>query len=360
MRLAAALLPSVRTSVAILSAMLGVFAPNLTGRLAAATLPAGFTETNIGGSLASPTAMTEAPDGRLFVCLQGGDLRVIKNGALLATPFLTLPADSAGERGLLGVATDPDFAANRFIYVYYTATTPTIHNRVSRFTANGDVAAAGSEVVILELPTLSDAAIHNGGALHFGPDRKLYVAVGDNANPPNSQSLATRFGKILRINADGTIPADNPFLSQTTGVLRAIWAMGLRNPFTFTFQRSTGRMFINDVGQDTWEEIDEGLAGANYGWPVTEGSTTDPAFVSPLFAYQHASGSITGCAITGAAFYDPPTPTFPAAYVGKYFFADFCAGWIQRLDPASRSVSAFVSGIASPVDLLVSGAGDLY
>ena len=116
--------------------------------------------------------MQFAPDGRLFVCEQGGRLRVIKNGALLPTPFVTLTVNSAGERGLLGVAFDPAFATNHFVYVYYTATTPTMHNRISRFTANGDVAVAGSEVVILELDNLSSATNHNGGALAFGAGRQ--------------------------------------------------------------------------------------------------------------------------------------------------------------------------------------------
>jgi glucose/arabinose dehydrogenase len=180
---------------------------------AAATLPAGFTETQVAAGLSSPTAMAFAPDGRLFVCLQGGQLRVIKNGVLLPTPFVTLSVSSSGERGLLGVAFDPNFASNQFVYVYYTATTPALHNRVSRFTASGDVALAGSETIILELDNLSAATNHNGGAMHFGEDGKLYIAVGENANGANSQTLANLLGKLLRINPDGTIPADNPFFT---------------------------------------------------------------------------------------------------------------------------------------------------
>ncbi len=126
--------------------------------------------------------MAFAPDGRLFVCQQGGQLRVIENGVLLSTPFVTVTVNASGERGLLGVAFDPNFATNHFVYVYYTATTPAIHNRVSRFTANGNVAVAGSETVILDLDNLSSATNHNGGAIHFGPDGKLYIAVGENAN----------------------------------------------------------------------------------------------------------------------------------------------------------------------------------
>src|SRR6185295_17025857 len=122
-----------------------------------ATLPTGFAETQVATGLAAPTAMTFSPDGRLFVTEQGGRLRVIKNGALLATPFLTVNVDSAGERGLLGVAFDPNFAFNQFVYVYYTTASPTIHNRISRFTAAGDVAMAGSETIVMDLPSLSTA-----------------------------------------------------------------------------------------------------------------------------------------------------------------------------------------------------------
>ena len=332
----------------------------------AATLPTGFVETQISG-LSSPTAMDIAPDGRIFVCLQGGQLRVIKNGALLSTPFLTVTVNSTGERGLLGVAFDPNYTTNRFVYVYYTATTPAIHNRVSRFTANSanqDVAVAGSEVVLLDLENLS-ATNHNGGAIHFGPDGKLYVATGENAVPSNSQTLNNRLGKILRINTDGTIPADNPtsfpnIAGSPSGVNRAIWAVGLRNPFTFAFQPGTTRMFINDVGQNTWEEINDGIAGSNYGWPNTEGSTSNPSFRSPLLSYNHTIGPTGGCAIAGGAFYNPTTVQFPASYIGKYFFADLCSGWIRVMDTSTNTASDFASGISSPVDLKVSSDGSLY
>jgi glucose/arabinose dehydrogenase len=150
--------------------------------VSAATLPNGFAESLVASGLSGPTAMEFAPDGRLFVCEQGGRLRVIRDGVLLPTPFLTLTVQSSGERGLLGVAFDPNFQANQYVYVYYTATTPAIHNRISRFTANGDVAIAGSETIILELNNLSSATNHNGGAIHFGDDGKLYAAVGENAN----------------------------------------------------------------------------------------------------------------------------------------------------------------------------------
>src|SRR5688572_24093282 len=219
-------------------------------RAVGATLPNGFSETRIATGLASPTAMAFAPDGRLFVAQQGGALRVIQNGTLLTQPFLTVSVNSSGERGLLGVAFDPNFASNNFVYVYYTTSTSPIHNRLSRFTAsaaNPNVVAAGSEVQLLNLPNLSSATNHNGGAIHFGTDGRLYIAVGENANSANSQSLTTTLGKVLRVNADGSIPSDNPFLSQTTGMNQAIWARGLRNPFNFAVDRTNGRIHVNDV-----------------------------------------------------------------------------------------------------------------
>jgi glucose/arabinose dehydrogenase len=323
---------------------------------AAATLPSGFTESVIATGLNRPTAMTFAPDGRLFVCEQGGALRVITAaGTLLATPFTTVTVDSNGERGLLGVAFDPAFQSNQFVYVYYTATTPTIHNRVSRFTANGNAAMAGSESAVVDLENLTGATNHNGGAIHFGPDGKLYVAVGENANTSNAQSFGNRLGKMLRLNADGSIPTDNPFFNSTSGANRSIFALGLRNPFTFAFQRWTGEMFVNDVGANTWEEINRGIAGANYGWPTVEGVGNNPNFVNPIFAYDHSNG----CAISGGAFYSPLTPRFPPAYFGAYFFADHCGGWI-RWRSATGTVTNFASGISSNVDLAVSVDGRLY
>ncbi len=328
-----------------------------------ATLPSGFAETRVATGITSPTAMAIAPDGRIFVTQQGGSLRVVRNGALLAQPFLTVSVSSIGERGLLGVAFDPNFASNNFVYVYYTTSSSPVHNRLSRFTAsaaNPDVAAAGSEVQLLNLPNLSSATNHNGGAIHFGTDGKLYIAVGENANGSNAPSLNTTLGKILRINPDGSIPSDNPFVSQTTGINQAIWARGLRNPFTFGVDPTNGRIHINDVGEGTWEEVNLGVAGANYGWPQTEGP--NPAGVAgvryPIHAFQHSGGV---CAITGGAFYRPTTANFPAEYAGRYFFGDFCAGFIRTLSPPNYTTpTAFATGVSSLADIQVHPDGSLY
>jgi glucose/arabinose dehydrogenase len=321
----------------------------------AATLPAGFSETTVASGITSPTAMAIAPDGRIFVCSQTGALRVIKNGVLLTNPFVTLAVDSNGERGLLGVAFDPHFNATHFIYLYYTVPTAPEHNRVSRFTANGDVVVSGSEKVLLNLDPLSSATNHNGGALHFGADGKLYIAVGDNSRGTNSQNLGTLLGKMLRISADGSIPADNPFVQSATA-RHEIWAYGLRNPFTFAFRRASSFMYINDVGEKTWEEIDLGQAGANYGWPASEGPTNNPAYTSPVYYYDHSQG----CAITGGAFYSPPNANFPSFYSDKYFFSDFCSGFIRVLDPATGQATEFGTGAQSPVDIQVATNGSLY
>jgi glucose/arabinose dehydrogenase len=231
---------------------------------------------------------------------------------------------------------------------------------VSRFIANGDVAVPGSESVILELNPLSDATNHNGGAIHFGLDGKLYIGVGENANGANAQTLSNLLGKMLRINPDGSIPSDNPFFTTASGDNRAIWALGLRNPFTFAIEPTTGRIFINDVGENSQEEINDGIAGSNYGWPATEGPTSNPNFRSPLFAYGHGAGPTTGCAIAGGAFYRSATALFPADFIGDYFFADLCSGWVRRFDPASGVVTDFASGFSAPVDLQVGADGGLY
>jgi glucose/arabinose dehydrogenase len=331
----------------------------------APTLPPDFARSQVAGGLASPTAMEFAPDGRLFVAEQRGTLRVVTAGGTLATALdLSARVDSAGERGLLGVAFDPSFSTNRHVYLHYTkkATRNTpAHNRVVRFTLGGDTVVAGSGRLILRLNNLSTATNHNGGAIHFGKDGKLYVAVGDNANGDNAQSLRNLKGKMLRINKDGTTPTSNPFYARASGKNRAIWARGLRNPFKFAVKPGTGTIFINDVGQATWEEINRGAPGANYGWPGHEGPESARSYVPPGFAYRHdGDPATTGCSITGGAFYNPTTVRFPSGYVGDYFFADFCGGWIRRYDPATDAAVGFATGLDRPVDLKVGKDGSLY
>ena len=353
----------------------------LEGRvLLATTQVPGFQDGVYSMGYSAPTSMEFAPDGRLFVTQQGGQLRVHLPG--MTSPqgpaFLNLTSvtNSAGERGLLSVALDPQFMSNGFVYVYYTRTTPTVHNRISQFKAApaepepapyrpGNTAPLSSEVVLMDLENLS-ATNHNGGAMHFGPDGKLYIAVGENAVPSNSQTLSNRLGKMLRINPDGTIPTDNPFYNQASGANRAIWALGLRNPYTFAFEPGTGRMFINDVGQSSFEEVNDGIVGSNYGWPNVEGYRTNQPLPNPLIGTYRdpvlAYGRSVGRTITGGAFYRPPVENFPPQYVGKYFFGDYVDDWIRFIDPSVNRppIQNFATGAFGPVDYDVGPEGALY
>lgn len=330
----------------------------------AAVLPDLFTETPIiTKGLPSPTSMAIAPDGRIFVCRQDGIVAVVKNGTLLSTPFVTVPSAVLGEQGLLGIALDPNFSANQQIYLHYTATNPVAYSRVSRFTAVGDVADPASEYVVVDIVHPGGPSNHSGGAIGFAPDGKLLMTIGYHKVTTYAQTLTNVYGKILRFNADGTIPTDNPFYNTATGVNRAIYAYGLRNPYTFAVQPGTGRIFINDVGQSTWEEIDELVAGANYGWPVCEGdcAPANGAMTSPLYRYLHGEGTEFGKAIVGGTFYNPAVSQFPNTFYGKYFFQDHVNGWIKTLDPAQgNAIALFATGLLNPVDLKVGPDGRLY
>lgn len=327
-----------------------------------ATLPAGFTETKLLGQV-NATCVDVAKDGRVFLCEKPGRIRVYKDGKWLTTPLLSVDADFQEERGLLGLALDPDFKVNPFIYVYYTAKNP-VHNRISRFRVEGDV--AGAETVLLDLNNLAalrSGGWHNGGALHFGKDGKLYIATGNNAIQSNSQSMDNLLGKILRINADGTIPDDNPFYKTNSGNNRAIWALGLRNPYTAAVHPVTGRLLINEVGDGAYEEIDEGKAGTNYGYPKAEGHAATPpggltgTYGDPIANYNHGDG----CAIAGGTFYQPTANGFGTEYAGRYFYADYCGGWIKTLDPANgNAVKGFATGIPRPIFLKAAADGTLY
>jgi glucose/arabinose dehydrogenase len=328
---------------------------------AAATLPSGFTETLVATGLQTPTNMQFAPDGRLFVTEQGGTVRIIENGVLLSQPFLSVTVSTTGERGLLGITFDPDFANNKYVYVYYTSTTPTVHNRLSRFTANGNIVLANSEHILIDFPTVQ-GTIHYGGSLRFGPDGKLYMTTGDDLDPNGPETPNSHRGKVFRLNSDGSAPSDNPFYSQNTGYNKGVWAMGFRNPFTFAIQPTTGRIFVNDVGQDSWEEINDVVRSGNYGWNDYEGYSNAPGFVSPVYAYSHsATGTDGGCAITGGAFYNPPTAFFPSQYIGKYFYVDYCRSYINVYDPSADSISPFATNTTDGVVALeVSSGGALY
>ena len=354
-------------AVALLASVGALLALPIGAAQGAVTLPSGFTQSQVVSGLRDPTDMEFAPDGRLFVAEQAGRVRIVKpDGTLARFLNISTKVDSTSERGLQALTFDPSFSTNHYVYLQYTkkatSTTP-VHNRVVRVTANGNKVVSGSEKLIFPLNNQNDAH-HMGGAIDFGADGKLYIATGDNETPTNAQQLTNLFGKMLRINKDGTIPTDNPFYTTASGNNRAIWALGLRNPFKFAVQPGTGTIFINDVGENTWEEINQAKKGANYGWPAHEGVANDPPrYVNPIFAYGHAGSdpATTGCSITGGVFYNPTTVQFPSGYVGDYFFADFCGGWIRSFDPSSQEASGFAIGIEGrPVDLEVSKEGELY
>ena len=357
------LLPSiapVRTFVRLVSVLL---LTTIAAAAQAATLPTGFTETRVATGLSNPTAMAFAPDGRLFVCQQGGQLRVIKNGALLPTPFLTVTVNSSGERGLLGVAFDPHFASNHFVYVYYTATTPAIHNRVSRFTANGDVAVAGSEVVLLDLNNLSGATNHNGGAMHFGPDGKLYVAVGENANARERADAGQPARQDPAHQRRRHHPHRQPVLRHRHR--REPRDLGPR-PAQPVHVRLPARHRPDVHQRRGTEHVRRRSTTASPG-PTTAGPTPRARPRTPRIAGRSSSTgtaarATTGCAITGGAFYNPATASTsrPSTWAG-YFFADFCSGWIRLFDPATGDgLRVSRPAIPSPVDLQVAADGSLY
>jgi glucose/arabinose dehydrogenase len=345
-----------------------------------AGLPAGFQATTIASDLSQPAGLAAAPDGRLFVAEKTGRLRVIKEGVLLASPFLdaselTQPPetfDRYAERGLLGVAVDPGFPAVPFVYVYYSvckvagaSTCAVAKNRVARvgagYQGNPDRADPASHVVLLD-DIDSDTGGHNAGWIGFGPlDGKLYVAVGDGGTGgTKAQDLASFNGKVLRLEPTGSVPVDNPFVA-SFGARPEVFALGFRNPWRCRFHPD-GRLFCGDVGEAAWEEIDWVVAGGNYGWPTTEGDFSPaafPQFVRPFYAYDHTSGG----SITAGAF--GAQTSFPGDYQESFFFADYSWQWIRRavLSPDGLSVTA-VTDFQNPAgyvtDLVAGPDGALY
>jgi glucose/arabinose dehydrogenase/PKD repeat protein len=390
-----------------LAALCFVLVASAPGR-AQQTLPAGF-EDALVTAVPNPTVLAFTPDQRLLIGVQTGQIYVFQNGALLPSPALNLGTAACAyrERGLSGIAVDPEFTSNRFIYVAYvfnkhgvcdaenTATTPV--GRVSRFELRADntVDRAGERVLIDNIP--SPIGAHNLDDVDFGGDGHLYVSVGDGgcdytgvsgcfATNSAAQHRHALVGKLLRVTRDGAIPHDNPFTG--TGTVRCavtggaavgqtcqeIFALGLRNPWRITFDPNTGgtRLLINDVGQDTWEEVNEGLIGANYGWNQREGfcargqndcSPTAPAgLVNPLIAYNHDE-----CAsVTGGAFV--PNGVWPAAFQGAYLFSDWVCGRIYKLSRNAdgtyrQDLFVYGLGTGSAVDLAFgphAGSSALY
>jgi len=298
----------------------------------AAYASANIAATRVASGLNQPLFVTAPPGdtSRLFIVEKTGAIKILdlNTGSVLGTPFLNVSVDSSGERGLLGLAFDPDFATNGFFYIYRTVTTPATHNVVERYQVSGNlnVANAASRTTILNLDNLSSATNHNAGWIGFGPDGDLYISTGDNANGANAQSLGNLLGKILRIDVEHglpyQIPSDNPFVG-TPGARPEIFADGLRNPWRPSFDSASGKLFIADVGENTIEEVNIGQKGANYGWPNAEGPSSNPAFTNPIAFYNHTVGQ----SITGGYVYNGESDGLN----GQYFFADFVRGKLFTL-----------------------------
>lgn len=356
-------------------------------RPADAAVPAGFEDRSVT-NVSSPIAMDFTPDGRMLIATKPGVLRVYKDGSTGTTSALDISARicSNSERGMLGVAVDPEFSVNHYVYLYYThkvgATCDGPRddvNRVSRFTMNGDTVVASSEKILINnMPSTNGN--HNGGDIHFGKDGFLYASGGDGgcdyATPANCQNnndssrdTNILLGKILRVTRDGGIPATNPYqgtnsarcnvAGRTTAgkFCQETYAQGLRNPFRMAFDPDDANTSfrINDVGGGTWEEIDQGKAGADYGWNICEGlhdnlsrpgsqNCSAASLTPPIHEYNHN----TGCSsITGAA-YVPDAAPWPSAYGQDYLFGDFVCGKIFRLTPKAGggySSTTFGSGL---------------
>jgi glucose/arabinose dehydrogenase len=298
--------------------------------------PSGYQWDIVATDLRRPVDVQPANDGsgRLFIIEKYGAIRILENGQLLEEPFLKIDDrvnDDGNEMGLLGFAFHPDYEQNGYFYVNYTG--PDGDTRISRFQASGNIADPTSESILLTIP--QPYQNHNGGAVAFGPDGYLYLGLGDGglAGDPqkNGQNTQTLLGKILRIDVNSgdpyVIPADNPFGNE-------VWVYGLRNPWRISFDRANGDLWIGDVGQGEWEEIDYFPAGsapgANYGWSIMEGNhgydgEPQPGLLLPVAEYSHSSGD--GCSVTGGYVYRGSMPEWN----GIYIYGDYCSGKIWGL-----------------------------
>ena len=362
------------------------------------TPPPGFVETAVWDGITLPTAAAYEPGtGNLWVLEKGGFAipfqppRVLvrdRTTGIVRTALSVPCVDAQGERGLLGIAFSPDYLAgpaSRHVYLYYTRQITSsgacandsepagARNRVVRYLESGGTLSG--EEVLFETPYLTGATNHNGGTLRFGNDGTLFISIGDNdtdaTTNPLSRDLSDPRGKLLRIRGDGSVPLDNPFVGQA-GRLPQIWAWGLRNPFRFSIDPLSGAPFIADVGENTWEEIDRGIAGGDYGYPCFEGNaafrTCNPApasgsTIAPLYVYGHGGQTppVSGNSVTGGPVYR--ATAFPASHRDRYYFADYGAGWIRSAavdaGGALSDVQMFVPDAGQVVDLLVSPAGCL-
>ena len=346
-------------------------------------VPSGFTEIDVNTNLANDAiGFAILPDGRILVINQfSGTVDLIVNGNLKSTPLLSVPdLEAVLEKGLLGIAIDPDFPSAPHIYLFHSHTLG--NNRVSRWNVDGELTDPNSEnlriQVSSQLTLVSDLPAqnswHNGGTLRFGSDKTLYISHGDDGQRNLVQDLTTLNGKILRINRDGSIPADNPiFPNEPSGTRREIFAFGLRNPFRFTIDLQTDQLLIGDVGQDSWEELNLSTSGENFGWPRYEGNDEfdssatliqpDPVF--PFGVFQNISGqqfSVIPIAVYRQQFF-PNDFSFPNEYEGGYFYADFFHDWMRYVKANGAggwNSTDFGSSFSNIVDGALGVDGSLY
>jgi len=301
----------------------------------------------IATGFTKPVFLTFAPGdtARLFVVEREGTIGIVKDGERLARPFLAIQEKTTGqqgERGLLSMAFDPKYQTNGFFYICYTALSGDVVVARYQVSEDPDVADPNSERIILQVPH-QEHDTHNGGLILFGPDGYLYIGIGDGGGygdpVGNAQNLSTLLGKLLRIDVHSAfpyaIPPDNPFVNRPDA-RPEIWAYGLRNPWRFSFDHLTGDLYIADVGQDKWEEVNfqpaSSKGGENYGWNLFEGfhdfqeAPSREGLVFPLWEY----GRPDGCSVTGGYVY---RGTALPELVGRYLFADFCSGKIWTLTP---------------------------
>lgn len=320
----------------------------------------------------SPLFLAQAPgdDARVFVVTKPGLIQVFdRSGTAPAKVFLDLRSriDDEGEQGLLGLAFDPDYADNGYFYVNYNPAGGARRTRIARYEVSGDpdLADAGSETELLSIAQPAHSN-HKGGWIGFGPDDKLYVATGDGGGTGdpsnNAQNLNSLLGKILRLNRDGSVPADNPYVGDADR-RGEIWAYGLRNPFRASFDRETGELWAGDVGQDVWEEIDLIGRGGNYGWRKFEGpdvyneEDVEPvSHVLPVFSYDHAGGR---CSIIGGHVYRGSALQGRA---GSYIYADFCSGEVWAMTHSAMAAISIKLGAVptQPTSFGEDADGELY
>jgi glucose/arabinose dehydrogenase len=326
--------------------------------------------------LSNPLYLTSPPGdtARLFVVEQGGKIWIVQHGVQLTTPFLDVSAKitSTGEQGLLSVAFHPSYATNGYFYVDYTDLNGDTH--VERYTVSADSNVADTASHKLILFVAQPYANHNGGLVMFGPDGMLYIGMGDGGSGGDPQNRAqdpdSLLGKLLRIDVDHgdpyTIPPGNPYA--TGGGRGEIWAIGLRNPWRYAFDPPSGLLYIADVGQDSWEEVDvepATLGGLNYGWRIMEGAhcyTPNPCqstgLTLPVIEYDHSQG----CAVIGGFVYRGAL--FPALR-GQYFYGDLCSGWVRSFSYAGGAVTSRTdwtlnASLGTPLSFGEDANGELY